>query len=69
MEDQVRIIRILEYNGPRSWVERTLGQSIQGTKVIGVDSSIRAVTLGSFPDIVNRNDKSPEHPRSEATES
>lgn len=51
-EDKVRVIRIIEYVGPRHWVEATLLDSIQGTKVLGEDRFISAATIGSFPEIL-----------------
>lgn len=56
-EDTVRVIRILEYVGPRSWVEKTLQKSaIQGTKDLGGDGRalITSVILGTFPEIVKK---------------
>jgi hypothetical protein len=54
-EDIVRVLRIVEYVGPRSWVEDQVSRSIQGTKVI-VDGPrrkmIHAVTIGSYPGIL-----------------
>ena len=52
--DRVRVIRIVEYDGDRDWVEKTVAKSIQGTKVIeGTrNMTIRAVTLGTYPEIM-----------------
>ena len=54
-QDEVRVIRILEYRGPRDWVEQTVEASIQGRKVLGRDRncSITAATLGNFPEILH----------------
>lgn len=30
--DRIRVLRLLEYEGPRDWVEATLARSIQGTR-------------------------------------
>lgn len=51
-EDIVRVIRIIEYEGPRSWVEATLAKSIQGEKRVTENAIIRAATLGLFPEIL-----------------
>lgn len=56
--DRVRVLRLVEYEGPREWVERTVEKSIHGTKDVfngtgaGGPYYIRAVTLGSFPEIL-----------------
>ncbi len=51
-EDIVRVIRIVEYVGPRQWVESTVERAIHGTKVLGRNQRISAVTLGAFPEIM-----------------
>lgn len=54
-QDTVRVLRLLEYVGPREWVEHTLKNSIHGTKEIPSKlgpAVIRAVTLNEFPEIV-----------------
>lgn len=50
--DTVRVVRILEYVGPRLEVEETLKRSIQGEKRVGNGTVIRAATLGTFPEIL-----------------
>jgi hypothetical protein len=55
MEDIVRIIRVIEYRGPRSRVEKTLSESIQGTKDAGNGLFISVATIGSFPEILKDN--------------
>lgn len=51
-EDIVRVLRILEYVGPRSAIERTLaGNAVKGTQHFGqvrIDSAI----LGESPQVV-----------------
>lgn len=64
-EDRVRVIRILEYVGPRSWVEKTVAKSIHGTKEISptMDATITGVTLGSFAEILSsHSSQSEDHP-------
>lgn len=51
MEDLVRVLRIIEYVGPRSRVEDVVARSIQGIKVHN-DLTIRAATIGSYPEIL-----------------
>jgi hypothetical protein len=50
-QDTVRVLRIVEYTGPRDWVERTVAGSVHGTKVVG-HGKISAVTIGAFPEIL-----------------
>lgn len=54
--DIVRVLRLIEYEGPRDWVEKTLCQSLHGTKVISGNKTIRATTLGDFPSLMLNND-------------
>lgn len=62
-EDIVRVLRILEYVGPRSWVEQTLartavplnGQAPNGRLAAPwTKGVIRSAMLGSFPEILER---------------
>ena len=50
--DKVRVLRILEYTGDRDWVEETISKSIQG-KVTTPRGTIKAVTIDSFPEILD----------------
>lgn len=52
MTEIVRVLRIVEYVGPRDWVEKTVQESIHGTKHLGEMKSIRAATIGEFPEIL-----------------
>lgn len=51
--DIVRVLRIIEYVGPRDRVEATVAGSIHGTKDAGLGLSIKAATIGTYPEIVN----------------
>jgi hypothetical protein len=51
-EDIIRVIRIVEYVGPRSLVERNVGGSLHGTRDNGNGVKITAVTLGEYPEIM-----------------
>lgn len=54
-QDRVRVLRLVEYEGPREWVEATVAKSLQGTKEMksnGQPAFIRTATLGSFPEIL-----------------
>jgi hypothetical protein len=61
MPDRIRVIRIIEYVGPREWVERTVAKSIHGTREFPgprrlyhderePGGKITAITLGDFPE-------------------
>ena len=53
--DTIRILRIVEYVGPREGVEDIVAGSIHGTRTISRPSgyvSIRASTIGAFPEIL-----------------
>ena len=54
--DIIRVLRIIEYQGPRDWVEKTLSTSIYGTKYVSPDCKISAATIGSFPEILNKEE-------------
>jgi len=49
--DIVRVLRVIEYVGSRTAVERTVAKSVQGTKVCGL-VTIKAATIGSYPEIL-----------------
>lgn len=53
MSDIVRVLRVVEYVGPREWVEEVVGRSIQGQREIGVGKYIRAATVGTFPEAID----------------
>jgi hypothetical protein len=51
-QDIVRVLRIIEYTGPRDWVERTVANSVHGTKDMG-HGKISGATIGSYPEILH----------------
>ena len=51
-QDKVRVLRILEYVGPREWVEAVLARSTHGTRVFSLGCEIRGATLGAYPEIL-----------------
>lgn len=53
MSDIVRVLRVVEYVGPREWVEETVGRSIHGQREINVGKYIRAATLGTYPEAID----------------
>lgn len=64
-EDTVRVLRILEYVGPRSTIEKNLERTavpLNGEHVYGVgdkETRIRSAILGSFPEILERAQQQP----------
>jgi hypothetical protein len=55
--DRVRVLRVIEYVGDRSWVEQEVARSIHGTKVIDGKygkGEIRAATIGVYPEIFTK---------------
>ena len=55
VEDTVRVLRIIDYVGPRSLIEKQIKNSLHGERN-GVNKSvtIRATTLGEFPEIMQK---------------
>lgn len=56
-EDIVRVLRIVEYTGPRSWVEKAVANSIHGERSFrhaGIECIIRAGTIGTYPEILQK---------------
>lgn len=51
--DIVRVLRILEYEGPREWIEETLRRrAVKKEYRIGAHSTIREAIVGEFPTIL-----------------
>jgi len=56
--DRVRVIRVLEYEGPRDWVEDCLShRGVKGTKNLGNGCVIREAIVGDFPAVVEEIEK------------
>lgn len=54
--DVVRVLRVIEYVGPRNDVERCVANSIQGQRTfgrVGAEVTIKAATIGTYPEILN----------------
>lgn len=58
--DNIRILRIVEYVGPRDLVEACLERSIHGTRIVTSNGKreyrIRATTLGDTAEILAQAD-------------
>lgn len=55
-EDIIRVFRVLEYSGRRSRVEDTIARSIHNDRIVGNGLTIRAATLGTYPEILEKED-------------
>ena len=51
-QDIVRVLRVVEYVGPRKRVEEVVARSIFSSKDAGQGLTIRAATIGSYPDVL-----------------
>ena len=47
-QDFIRVLRIVQYEGPREWVERTVTNAVHNTRIVGPGKRITACTLGAF---------------------
>ena len=54
--DQVRVLRILEYTGPRDAVEYEVSKSIHGSRDLYGGVVVRATTIGNYPEILEGAD-------------
>jgi hypothetical protein len=52
MEDRVRVLRLVEFVGPRSWVEQQVARSLHGTRIVKDGCEIRCATVGDYPEIL-----------------
>lgn len=52
LEDTIRVVRVLEYSGPRSHVEKVLSQNAVKGIFYGGTITIREAILGPFPEVV-----------------
>lgn len=52
-EDTVRVLRIIEYVGKRSQIEKQIANSIHGERTFGYpEITIRAATIGTYPEVL-----------------
>lgn len=56
-QDTVRVLRIIEYIGPRDKIEKQIAGSVHGTKECGNGVIIRAGTIGTFPEVLIHNNE------------
>lgn len=56
-DDIVRVLRIIEYIGPREMIEKQIANSIHGTRRFDTrlgPVAINAATIGEFPEILEK---------------
>lgn len=62
MQEIVRVLRIVEYVGPRELVEKQVARSMHGPHtfcLVGGDLTIRAATIGEYPEILEKAQEAP----------
>lgn len=55
----VRVLRLVQYIGERSWVEKTVERSIHGTRHLGRENRIIGVTLTEYPEVLQQAEAIP----------
>lgn len=50
--DRIRVLRILEYTGPRAQVEEQVSRSLHGERRLPNGVTIKAVTVGNYPEML-----------------
>lgn len=50
--DVIRVLRVIEYTGPRDKVEDQVARSLHGEKRLSGGLVIRAATVGSYPELL-----------------
>lgn len=56
-EDRVRVLRMVEFVGPRSWVEEQVARSIKGTRIVHPGCEIRTAIVGDYPEVLKQAPK------------
>lgn len=54
MSDIIRVLRIVEYTGPRERVEKQIRLSLHGTRDCGNGLTITVATLHEFPEVLEK---------------
>jgi len=52
MSDIIRVLRVIEYTGPKEILEKHLTKVVKGTKICHDGIVIKAATLGDFPEVL-----------------
>jgi hypothetical protein len=50
--DTIRVLRVIEYTGPRDKVEDQVARSLHGEKRLPNGVTIKAVTVGAYPEML-----------------
>lgn len=53
MTDNIRVLRVIEYTGPRDKVEDQVARSLHGEKRLPNGVTIKAATVGVYPEILD----------------
>jgi hypothetical protein len=52
----VRVLKLVEYTGPREWVESTVKKSLPKEHNFGESCVIRTAILGTYPEIFGKEE-------------
>lgn len=52
MSDIIRVLRVIEYTGPRDKVEDQVARSLHGEKRLPNGVTIKAATVGTYPEML-----------------
>ena len=52
MADIIRVLRVIEYTGPRDKVEDQVARSLHGEKRLPNGVTIKAATVGAYPEML-----------------
>lgn len=56
-QDRVRVLRVLEYEGPRSWIEKTLKmRAVKGERDFINEGVIKEAIVGEIPTILSEKE-------------
>ena len=57
MAQIVRVLKIVEYVGPREWVEQTIKRSLPKETRLGSSCIIRTAVIGTYPEILEEEER------------
>lgn len=52
MSEKIRVLRVIEFTGPRDKVEDQVARSLHGEKRLPNGVTIRAATVGAYPEML-----------------
>jgi len=53
--DIIRVLRVIEYVGPRDLVETQVNRSIHGIRTFGNSCLIKVSTIGTYPEVLSQD--------------